>query len=324
MKRLRDNTPLKLATGLTILAGTFALSLFIGPMDIPIGQMTDDPAVRLRAARALLAMFAGAGLSVSGVVFQAMLRNPLAEPYILGVSSGAGLGAAASIILGLHALCVWLLPMSAFAGAMLTFLIVMTIAQTAGGQSPTTTMLLAGAAIGAMFGSILMLVVSEMPSHQLHNVIWWMLGNLQIYDWSMLQMVGVIIVATILAMILMSRTLNVMTLGDESASHLGINATAARIFFCTAATLMTGTVVATCGIIGFVGLIVPHTVRFISGANHRVLLPLSAAAGGTFLILADCIARTVISPREIPIGVVTALIGGPLFIAILRRRRRHV
>jgi len=307
---------------LGVLLAACLLSLFAGTVRVPAGQMFQSGIIRLRLARILLAVVAGAGLSVAGVILQALLRNPLAEPYVLGVSSGAGLGAAVAIILGIGVLGTWTLPAMAFAGAVGTIFLVYSLARSAGGVVPVHTLLLSGVIVSAVLGSILMFLVSICPSENLPNVIWWLLGNLQIFDWSLLEVVSVVVVFGVVVAVLLSRDLNVMTLGEEPAAHLGLNVEQTKKMFFLVASLMTGATVAACGLIGFVGLIVPHTVRLVIGPDHRRLVPASALAGAAFLVLADSFARTVIAPVEIPIGVVTAFLGGPFFLFLLRQRKR--
>ena len=307
---------------LLVLAGACLLSLFAGAVRVRPDQMLGSGIIHLRLARILLAIVAGAGLSVAGVVFQALLRNPLAEPYVLGVSSGAGLGAALAIILGAGVLSTWTLPAMAFAGAIGTIFLVYTLARSAGGAVPVHTLLLSGVIVSAVFGSILMFIVSVCRTENLHNVVWWLLGNLQIFDWSLLRVASIVVICGVVVTILFARDLNVMTLGEEPAAHLGLSVEHTKKLFFLVASLMTGATVAACGLIGFVGLIVPHSVRLVIGPDHRRLVPASALAGASFLVLADSFARTVIAPIEIPIGVVTAFLGGPFFLFLLRRRKR--
>ena len=303
----------------SLLIGACALSLLAGPSWVPLSEMSASPIVRMRVARILLGIIAGAGLSVSGVIFQALLRNPLAEPYVLGVSSGAGLGAAVAIVLGLSVTGVWSVPAMAFVGALGTILLVYALARTSSGAVPVPTLLLSGVIVGAVLSSVLMFIVSTSEGEKLHNVMWWLLGSLQALDWWPLEISAPAVAAGLLMSILLSRDLNLMTLGEEPAAHLGLNVEQTKKLFFLVASLMTGATVAACGLIGFVGLIVPHIVRLIIGPDHRRLVPASALAGATFLVLADSFARSVL-PVEIPIGVVTAFLGGPFFLLILRRR----
>jgi iron complex transport system permease protein len=308
----------------SLLAALVVVCLFSvcsGAVHVPLAEMLDSNIVRLRVARIVLCVIAGAGLSVSGVIFQSLLRNPLADPYVLGVSSGAGLGAALAIILGLSAAGIWTLPAMAFAGALGTILLVYALARTGAGAIPVQTLLLSGAIVSAVLASMLMFVVSVAPSEELHNVVWWLLGNLQVFDWQLLYVVGVVVAVGLVACMLLARDLNLMTLGEEAAAHLGLHVERSKKLFFIVASLMTGATVAACGLIGFVGLIVPHSVRLAIGPDHRRLVPASALAGAAFLVLADSFARTVVAPLEIPIGVITAFLGGPFFLFLLKTKR---
>jgi iron complex transport system permease protein len=297
------------------------VSLFAGAVPLPANDVWHSGIFRLRLARTALGVVAGAGLSVAGVIFQAILRNPLAEPYVLGVSSGAGLGAALTIVLGLSAAGAWMLPATAFAGALGTILLVYALARTSTGTTPVQTLLLSGVVVSAVLGSILMFVVSVAPSEKLHGIVWWLLGNLQVFDWGLLRIVSAVVAAGLAVSVLFARDLNLMALGEEPAAHLGLDVEWTKKLFFLLASLMTGATVAACGLIGFVGLIVPHTVRLVAGPDHRRLVTASALAGAAFLVLADSVARTVIAPREVPIGVITAILGGPFFLGLLRKRK---
>ena len=297
------------------------VSLFAGAVPLPTNDVWHSGIFRLRLARTALGVVAGAGLSVAGVIFQAILRNPLAEPYVLGVSSGAGLGAALAIVLGLSAAGAWMLPATAFAGALGTILLVYALARTPAGTTPVQTLLLSGVVVSAVLGSILMFVVSVAPSEKLHGIVWWLLGNLQVFDWGLLRIVSAVVAAGLAVSVLFARDLNLMALGEEPAAHLGLDVEWTKKLFFLLASLMTGATVAACGLIGFVGLIVPHTVRLVAGPDHRRLVTASALAGAAFLVLADSVARTILAPREVPIGVITAMLGGPFFLGLLRKRK---
>ncbi|HOX38959.1 MAG TPA: iron ABC transporter permease [Candidatus Brocadiia bacterium] len=286
-----------------------------------IGDPIASAIVEMRLARIMLGVAAGAGLSAAGVAFQGILRNPLAEPYVLGVSSGAGLGAACAIMTGAAALGAWTLPAMAFAGALGTIALVYAVAR-AGRLIPIQTLLLSGVIVGTVLSSILMFLVSISSARELHDVVWWMLGKLQISDWALLWWCSAVIAGGIAVCMVFARDLNVIALGEEPAAHLGLNVERAKVLFFVVASLVTGAVVASCGLIGFVGLIVPHSARLAIGPDHRRLLPVSALAGACFLVLADAFARTLAAPNEIPIGVVTAFLGGPFFIFLLRSRKR--
>jgi iron complex transport system permease protein len=306
---------------LAALAAACTAALFMGAVHVPLSEMRGSRIIELRLARILLGAIAGAGLSVAGVIFQSLLRNPLAEPYVLGVSSGSGLGAALAILLGMNALGVWTLPSMAFAGALGTILLVYALAETGAGAIPIHTLLLSGTIVNAVLASLLMFLVSVAPSEDLHSVVWWLLGSLQVFDWPLMRVAAGVVAAGLVVCVLLARDLNLMTLGEEAAAHLGLNVEQAKKLFFVIASLMTGATVAACGLIGFVGLIVPHTVRLVVGPDHRRLVPASALAGAAFLVLADSFARVVIAPKEIPIGVITAFLGGPFFLFLLKRKK---
>ena len=318
----RDKKGLVVYGVLTLaLVAACLVSLFAGAVPLPTYDVWHSGIFRLRLARIELCVVAGAGLSVAGVIFQAILRNPLAEPYVLGVSSGAGLGASLAMVLGLVAAGAWVLPATAFVGALTTILLVYALARTPNGTAPVQTLLLSGVVVSAVLGSILMFVVSVAPSEKLHGIVWWLLGNLQVFDSGLLRIVSAVIVAGLAVSALWARDLNLMALGEEPAAHLGVDVEWTKKLFFLLASLMTGATVAACGLIGFVGLIVPHTVRLVAGPEHRRLVVASALAGAVFLVLADSVARTIMAPREVPIGVITAMLGGPFFLALLRKRK---
>jgi iron complex transport system permease protein len=321
MPYLRHKTgPFVCALLAVLLAGALLVSILTGPSGWSV--VWQNPSIlSLRVARALMAAVAGAGLSVAGVVFQSLLRNPLAEPYVLGVTAGAGLGAALAIVVGIDVLGLWTVPGMAFLGALATIFLVQLLARTPSGATPVETMLLAGVTLSAVLNSLLMFVVSAAPSAKLQGVVWWLLGNLQVHEWPLLQLVALVVAAGLTVVILWSRDLNLLALGDETAAHLGLNVARSRGMFFVVASLVTGATVAACGIIGFVGLIVPHGVRLIVGPDHRRLVPAAALAGAGFLVLADCVARSLLPEGEIPIGVVTSLTGGPLFLMLLRKHK---
>jgi iron complex transport system permease protein len=306
---------------LALLVCVSALSLLAGPADIPLSALATSGVLRLRLARVILAIVAGAGLSVAGVVFQAILRNPLADPYVLGVSSGAGLGAAVAIMTGLTVIGPWLLPAAAFVGAFVTILLVYVLAGVRGAV-PTHTLLLAGVVVGTGLSSVLTFLVSVSSYERLHSVMWWLMGNLQIFDWKLLWLVGGVVVCGTLLTFLFSRNLNVIMLGEEPAAHLGLKVETTKKLFFIVGSLITGAIVCACGLVGFVGLIVPHSVRLVAGAEHKRLVVGSAVAGAIFLVVADALARSVLAPREVPIGVLTAFVGCPFFIYLLRKRKK--
>jgi iron complex transport system permease protein len=275
----------------------------------------------MRLNRVITGFIVGAALSCTGVVFQALLRNPLAEPYILGVSSGAGMGAAIAILTGLGMVSVFALPLTAFVAAIVTLAIVFALANNRGATS-VYGLILSGIIVSAVCSNILMFLVAMAPVEGLHSVIWWMLGNLEPASPRLLIVSAIIIGAGMTAIWALSPELNALTLGQETAHNLGIRTHVFVLLGLTLATLVTASAVGLAGLIGFVGLIVPHVIRNLVGPDHRLLIPAAAIGGGVFLALCDAVARTVLAPVEIPVGVVTALCGGPFFLVILRRRRK--
>lgn len=272
-----------------------------------------------RLPRVILAGSVGATLAATGMTIQAIVRNPLAGPSILGVSNGAATGAVIVMRWGLVGLGAYTLYVSAFAGALVTLVIVFWVAR-AGGQMTSTRLVLAGIAMSAVLSAVTSLLVLTSPDPQLAaRVLFWTLGGFASAQWKLLPLPLAAMVLGLGLMLLQARRLNLLMAGDESATALGLDVHRFRqtMFVLTAA--LTGIVVAVSGVIGFVGLIVPHIVRFMVGADHRRALPAVALVGASFAIAADLIARAVISPLELPVGIITALVGGPFFIWLLRR-----
>ncbi len=280
--------------------------------------------VSLRLPRVLLAAVVGASLAVAGGAFQGLFRNPMADPYVIGVSSGAALGAALAITFrpGVGLLGLGPVPLAAFCGALLTVLVVYNIARV-GREVPVGNLLLSGVAVGA-FLSALVSVVVVFSRRQLHEIVFWLMGSLAGRGWVYLGAALPYLVLGTAVLLYYARDLNALLLGDEEATHLGVEVERVRRTILAAASLLTAAAVAACGIVGFVGLIVPHIVRLVVGPDHRVLLPVSGLAGSVLVILADLAARTVVRPIELPLGVVTAVIGGPFFLYLLRRSRSGV
>lgn len=276
----------------------------------------------LRVDRVFTGFLIGAALAVAGVVLQTVLRNPLAEPYVLGVSSGGGLGAALAITTGIVGLGAAVLPLSAFVLASLTLALVYWLGNQ-GGRVSLYGLILSGVIVSSCCSSILMFLIALAPVEGLHNILWWMLGNMEMHSQPVLAVSAILIAGGLAGLWALTRDLNALALGQEMAHHVGVR-TRLTVFLALAlATLITSTAVALGGLIGFVGLVVPHAVRSITGPNHGRLIPASAIAGGLFLALCDALARTVMAPRELPVGVITALIGGPFFLWILRSRRKQ-
>ena len=265
----------------------------------------------------------GASLALAGSTLQTVLRNPLAEPYVLGLSSGAGLGTAAGIVLGVLALHPVLLPFAGFVGAMCSLVIVYHLARTARGTTPHT-LILAGVVWGSITHSVLMFLVTQSSAEGLQAILWWMLGDLQVYETRMVITVCWLNGIAAIALYTRSRALNALLLGDEGAGHVGLHTERVKAVVLVLATLLAAAAVSVSGIIAFVGLIAPHMARAMVGADHRRLLPAAAVIGATFLVWADGIGRTLLFPVEIPVGVLTALVGGPFFLVLLRRKQREI
>jgi iron complex transport system permease protein len=307
-------TPLILATCLLFGAAGIGLPDFASPS----GQAIFS----LRLSRILGGFAIGAALSCAGVLLQALLRNPLADPYVLGVSSGAGLGAAIAILSGLASASVVALPLTAFAGSAATLAIVWALARV-GGSLSLYNLILSGSMVSAVCSSILMFLVSTAPVEGLHSIMWWMLGNLEMPSGHLPWIMGAVLLAGLAAAWTIAPQLNAMTLGREMAYAVGIRPGTTLAAGLTVATLLTATSVALAGIIGFVGLVVPHTMRKLVGPDHRRLIPAAFLGGGLFLAVCDTLARTIMAPVEIPVGVVTSVVGGPFFLWLLRRRRQQ-
>lgn len=277
----------------------------------------------LRKHRIAAGFMVGASLSCAGAVFQALLRNPLAEPYVLGISSGAGLGAAIAILFGLAAINVFALPITAFVSAGITLALVFRLASDNGELPSIYSLILSGVIVSSVCSSMLMFLVAIAPVEGLHSVVWWMLGNLQPADYSLLSITSLFMLAGMFILWAMGAELNAMTLGSETAHYLGIRTKLVLISALATATLITASAVGLAGLIGFVGLIVPHAARQFAGPDHKKLLPFSALLGGIFLVLCDIFSRTILSPREVPVGVITAIFGGPFFLILLKIRRKR-
>lgn len=333
-------TALALIVALTL--STF-LAISLGPSSIPLDQVwrivlarltggdgaagvqdgADTIVWLLRVPRVLLAMVVGAGLACAGVALQALVRNPLAEPYLLGVSSGATTGAAAVMLFGVLAGTVFARPLGAFTGAMAAVLIVFWVARL-GGEANSLRLILAGVAMGGVFSSITsFLVLAKGDSDAARAVMFWTLGSLASAQWSHVWVPLVVVAAAMLYLIANALRLNAMVAGDEQALALGVDVPRFRLSIIVVASLLTGVLVAVSGVIGFVGLMIPHLVRMAVGADHRRLVPIAALAGALFLLWVDVAARMLIAPTELPLGILTAVLGAPAFIYLMRRHGRR-
>ena len=275
----------------------------------------------IRLPRILLAGLVGAALAVAGATYQGLFRNPLADPYLLGIASGAGLGATIAFLIPftLQWMSFGAVPLFAFIGGLGAVAVVYSVARV-GKTLPATTLILAGVALGAFLSSITSYLMT-ISGKELHGIVFWLLGGLSLTEWTEVGIVFPSVLAGIIVIWLHARPLNVMQLDEEQAQQLGINVERVKLILMGAATLITSAAVCFTGLIGFVGIIIPHTVRLIWGPDHRSLLPLSILVGAVFLILADTLAHTLLQPTEIPVGVITAFCGAPFFLYLLRRKK---
>ncbi|MFE1625943.1 FecCD family ABC transporter permease [Brevibacillus reuszeri] len=274
----------------------------------------------IRFPRVLLGAIVGAGLSVVGVAIQSLVRNSLADPYILGVSSGASVGATLVILFGAFSMFgQFALSLGAFAGALLSILLIFSLSRI-GGQNSTVRLLMSGIAISAILSAITSLIIFSAPNeHGIRSVLFWMSGSLAGGKWEYLTIPTLVVLICLLVLMAQYRSLNAMLMGEESAGTLGVNTVQFRKQLLMITALLTGVIVAISGAIGFVGLMMPHIVRVVVGSDHRRVLPVSALFGAIFLIWADSIARLAFAPEELPIGIITALCGGPFFIWLMLR-----
>ncbi len=288
-----------------------------------------DPAsvilLQVRLPRILLAYLVGGCLAAVGVGLQALLRNPLADPYVLGISSGAALGAAVATLLGVGAVAftAYALPLCAMLGGLLSILIIYRIAATYG-RLPVHILLLAGVILNAIFSALIMFITSILEPTRSFGLLQWLMGSLTAPGYPLLAVLTCYVVVGGLILFRQARALNLLTLGDEAARSLGVDAERVKktVFFASA--FLTGAVVSVSGMIGFVGMVVPHAVRMVLGPDHRLLLPASTMVGGAYLVIADTLARSLLAPSELPVGVITALAGGPFFIYLLMNRKSGI
>ncbi len=278
--------------------------------------------MKIRLPRVILAVITGMGLAVSGTVFQGIFRNPMANPYVLGISSGAAFAVSLSLILGMQLTFIGMtaVSVSAFAGGIGTAFIVYFLS---GNGRSTFSLLLSGIAMN-FFLSALTSLVMYLNRDQIENIVYWTMGSFNAASWEKIMISGPVVIAGSLILILFSKDLNIMTMGDDTAKSLGVNVRSRRLLFLIISTVITAGAVSVSGVIGFVGLIIPHIMRILTGPDHKTLLPVSMAAGGIFLLISDTLARTVLSPTEIPVGIITSLFGAPFFIFLLARGRNSI
>jgi iron complex transport system permease protein len=300
----------------------FAASLFLGPKIInplDLNGMEREIVLSIRMPRVLVALLMGIALGASGAVLQGILRNPLADPYILGISSGASLTAALGIIGGLTVFGTFTIPVFAFAGAFITGGIVGVMGWKRGGLWPER-LLLAGVGLSFLFSALLMLMMSVSTDEGLRRAMLWIFGDLSMSEWSRIPYGLVFVLAGILLSVSRAKALNALILGDELAHSLGFAPHRERIVLFVSVGLMTAASVSLGGMIGFIGLLIPHIMRFFLGSDSRLLIPASALGGGMLLCIADLVSRSMLPPMELPAGVITAIIGAPYFLYLLRRK----
>jgi iron complex transport system permease protein len=325
-----------------ILTLSLLLGISIGTVHVPIGDILQiigveimgvnlaekvDPmhsniVFSIRLPRVLLALIVGASLAVAGASFQGLLRNPLADPYTLGMSSGASVGAVLTLFfnISLPFFGLFTLPLISILGSLLTVFLVLTFARKVDRTMKVETIILTGIIFSSFLGSVISLMIA-LSGEELRQIISWLLGSVSMRGWDYIFIVFPFFLAGTLILMFNAKELNGMSFGEEQARHIGISVQKRKFIILIAGSMLTGAAVAVSGTIGFVGLVIPHFIRRIIGYNHQHVLPLSVISGGAFLVVADLISRLVISPSELPIGVITALIGAPIFAYILLKKR---
>ena len=337
----RGLTPLWTCAAVAFLVLSVVVGVLVGPIDLGIGSILSSVGERLhvpgvtsslsateesilweiRLPRVVLAALVGGTLSLAGATYQGVFRNPLADPYLLGVAAGAGLGATLAIAYlpaGLRGQEV--MPGFAFLGGAAAVVLTYSIGRSAGRERDAATLVLAGVTVASFF-TALQTFVQQQNTDTLQQVYTWILGTIPSSGWSDVVLVLPYVAITTAVILAHRRLVDVLNLGDDEASSLGVNVRRTRLLLVAAATLGTAAAVAICGLIGFVGIIVPHAIRLLVGAGYRALLPLSVIAGAGFLVFADVIARTALAPAELPLGIVTAFFGAPFFALVLRTTR---
>lgn len=328
---------------LIALAGLMMVALYMGQIPVPATSVLHDLAARfgwevawgesltpeqnavlwyIRLPRICVAILVGSALAIAGAVMQGVFGNPLADPGIIGVSAGASFGAVIAVSLGLTSAGMFYMPSFAFLGAFASVLLTISLTMR-GGKIPTMSLLLAGVAVSMLLGALTSGILTFMNEYRLKEFLFWMVGGLDYRRWEHVYLAVGPILAGMSILCLLSRHLNVLVLGDIEAKALGLPVVWYRILFLGLASVVTATAVCVSGSIGFVGLIVPHIMRLLIGPDHRLLLPGSALAGALFLLFCDTLGRTIMPPTEIRVGIMTALLGAPYFLFLLRRMRRH-
>jgi len=288
-----------------------------------VATLEEDAVIwQIRMPRALLALLVGAGLGIAGAALQGIFRNPLADPGLIGISGGASVGAAAGIVLGVGALGATALPLLAAVGGVVAAGVVYALARHEG-RTDVVTLLLTGLAVNAIGAAAVGYLTFAADEDQLQDIVFWMLGSLGGATWETVRVVLPFVLAGLVGIPLFARALNLLTLGEREAAHLGVSTERTRLVLILLCALCAGGAVAAAGVISFIGLIVPHLVRLAAGPDHHVVLPASALGGAALLLLADLGARTLVVPQEMPLGILTGLLGGPFFLWLLHRNRRE-
>jgi iron complex transport system permease protein len=314
-----------------LLAATFVFSLVFGSSDISFidvfaalfsGGDSDNALIvkTLRLPRIALAMVAGAGLAASGAVFQGILRNPLADPFTLGISGGASFGAAIAFVLGLSA-HLFLLPIFSFLGAMTAAALVYTISRQK--RFDSNSMILAGVVISYVFSSAVMLLFSLSSANRMQAAFVWLMGNFSMFEDGIIWLVFIVVIVGTLLLCLSANTINILSLGGDKSKSFGVNTQRSVQIIFLIASFISASIVCACGIIGFVGLMIPHIMRKFVGANHIFLIPACAFAGAVFLPISDTIGRTLFSPIMLPVGIITNIAGGLFFVVLLLRGKQN-
>ncbi|WP_068986693.1 FecCD family ABC transporter permease [Lysinibacillus xylanilyticus] len=326
-----SRTIIAYVTAITLLIISIWCGVAIGSVHIPLevvwNKAADETAAnilwKIRLPRVLLAGLVGASLAIAGAAFQGLLKNPLADPYTLGVSSGASVGAVMTIFFSISIPVVghYALPIFSMLGAILTMVAVMGFARMVDSSLKMETLILTGIIFSSFFGSLISLMIA-LSGEELRQVMGWLLGSVSMRGWPFVQMIIPFVIIGSIMLWTQRRELNVLLYGEERAKHLGVHVKRSKYIILIGGSMLTGAAVAVSGTIGFVGLVVPHMTRMLWGSDHRHLLPLSFLNGATLLIICDLIARTIIMPRELPIGVITAFIGAPVFSYIFYKQRR--
>ncbi|WP_425467257.1 FecCD family ABC transporter permease [Rarobacter incanus] len=300
--------------------GAITSKLGLDWFPVPTHAQGESALFTIRFPRIVMAMLVGAALATAGALMQGVFGNPLAEPGVVGVSSGAALAASSVIVFGITFAGNWTVAVMAFAGGLITSLVVFALARSRG-RSEVVTLILTGVAINAFCGAGLAFLTFLGDTQAREQIVFWQLGSLNGTRWQYVAVVAPLVLIGFIASLAMARRLDLLSLGDRVARHLGVNVERLRLLAIVVVALMTGAAVAFCGIISFVGLVVPHIIRMAVGPNHRTLIPLSAVGGALLLVSADLVARTAIPFADLPIGMLTSLVGGPFFFWLLRRTR---